>query len=285
MDDAFSSLVDTDWLADNLGDPNLAIVDASRHLPAANRDARAEFEKAHISGARFLDLYSLTDTASQVPSALPTCAQIAGRLGELGIRAGQRIILYDDSDTKTSARAWFALTCCGVENVAILNGGFAKWRDESRPVKTGEQTCAAASPLALHEGGRVVTKQTVFEVATANDALAQIIDARSADRVFGTGIDPVHGGQNGRIPGSLSVPFGQVFNPDGTYKSADALRCVFSDAGIDLQKPIITSCGSGVTASVLLFALHLIGLDDAQLYDGSWQEWSADPATPKVQGP
>ncbi|KEO88176.1 3-mercaptopyruvate sulfurtransferase [Erythrobacter sp. JL475] len=283
MSNPFSSLVSTAWLAEHLGEPDLVVLDASRHLPAAGRDPLSEYTASHIPGALFLDLASLTDQTSLVPTALPNAAQLADRLATLGIGPTTRIIIYDDSDVKTSARAWFALRAHGVDSVAILDGGIAKWRTEGLPLESGVTEAVPTAPMQLEEAKGVRSKTDML--ANIDSMAEQVLDARSADRVFGSGIDPVHGGQNGRIPGALNLPFGQVFNPDGTFKSPADLRAAFEGAGIDLSRPIVTSCGSGVTASVLLFALHLIGVDEAALYDGSWQEWEADPSTPKAQGP
>lgn len=283
MTDPSSSLVSTSWLAEHLGDPDLVVLDASRHLPAAGRNPLAEYTTGHIPGALFLDLASLTDPTSPVPAALPNAGQLAQRLVSLGIGPETRMVIYDDSDVKTSARAWFALKAHGVNSVAILNGGLAKWRAEGLPLETGIAENSPASPMQLPEAEGVRTKADML--VNIDSKAEQVLDARGADRVFGSGIDPVHGGQNGRIPGALNLPFGQVFNADGTFKSPADLRAAFKGAGVDLSRPIVTSCGSGVTASVLLFALHLIGVHDAALYDGSWQEWEADPSTPKAQGP
>lgn len=283
MSDTQESLVSTSWLAQRLGMPGLVVLDASRHLPAAGRDPHAEFEVAHIPGARFLDLASLTDTASATPAALPRPDQVAERLAELGVAEGTRIILYDDSAVKTSARAWFALTQCGIAGVAILDGGLGKWRAECHPLEAGTVEADRAEQMAISSPAMIASKADM--IANSESGQAQILDARGADRVFGSGIDPVHGGQNGRIPGSLNLPFGEVYASDGTFKSPAELRDLFEAAGVDLTRPLVTSCGSGVTASVLLFAAHLAGKNDVRLYDGSWQEWEADPDTPKEQGP
>ena len=277
------SLVSTQWLAERLGTPGIVVLDASRHLPDAGRDPRAEFEAGHIPGARFLDLASLTDPGSSVPAALPNPAQLSERLAQLGVGADDTVILYDDSAVKTSARAWFTLVSQGFENAAILDGGLTKWRSEGRALESGAVEAATSSPVALAPASRVATKADML--ANLDTAAEQVLDARSAERVFGIGEDPVHGGQNGRIPGSLNLPFGAVFEANGTFKSPEALREAFEDAGVDLARPIVTTCGSGVTASVLLFAAHLAGKDDVRLYDGSWSEWNADPDTPKAQGP
>lgn len=283
MTDAFPILISTRWLADTLGAPDLVVLDASRHLPAANRDPRAEYQAAHIPGARFLDLASLTDPTSPVPAALPNAVQLAERLAALGVSSDMRIVLYDDSAVKTAARAWFTLVAHGLPHVAILDGGFGKWRAEGRALEAGTISPAAAVPAPLAQGQGIASKADML--ANLASQAEQVLDARGADRVFGTGIDPVHGGQNGRIPGALNLPFGEVFNADGTFRTADEIAAAFAAAGVDMARPLVTTCGSGVTASVLLFAAHLAGKRDVRLYDGSWQEWEADPETPKAQGP
>ncbi|MDT8280790.1 MAG: sulfurtransferase [Erythrobacter sp.] len=276
-------LVPVQWLAARGPSAGLAIIDASYHLPAAGRDAAAEFAAGHIPGARFLDMASLVDKQSDVPQALPRPDQLAARLGQLGVRQGDTIILYDDSAIRTSARAWFMLSSCGWENVAILDGGLARWRAEGRALEIGTPEISPAPPPRLAPARAVRSKAQML--ANLDAQAEQVLDARSADRVFGSGIDPVHGGPNGRIPGARNLPFTEVLNSDGTYKSPEELRAAFAAAGVDLARPVITTCGSGVTASVLLFALHLIGKHDTALYDGSWSEWGADPDTPKAQGP
>ncbi len=278
-----TDLVSTDWLAAQLGAPGLAILDASHHLPVAARDAGAEYAAAHIPGARFFGLASLVDTESLVPAALPRPEQLSERLALLGIEPAARIILYDDSAIRTSARAWFMLKASGWANVAILDGGLGKWRSEGRALESGTPTVNPAAPAALTPAQLVRTKEEML--ANLTTQAQQVLDARSADRVFGSGTDPVHGGANGRIPGARNLPFTEVLNSDGTYKAPAELRAGFTAAGIDLAQPITATCGSGVTGSVLLFALHLIGVDKAALYDGSWSEWGADPDTPKAQGP
>lgn len=278
-----SALVSTGWLADQRDAPGLAVIDASHHLPAAARDAAAEFAAGHIPCARFLGLGSLFDTGSPVPYALPTPDQLAARLALLGVRGEDVIVLYDDSAIRSAARAWFMLTAMGREGVAILDGGLAKWRAEDRPLAIGADHGETAAPDRLTLPRRVRSKAEML--ANLDGGREQVIDARAADRVYGTGIDPVHGLPMGRIPGSLNLPFTAVLNADGTYRSPEAIRAAFESAGVDLARPIAASCGSGITASVLLFALHLAGVDTAALYDGSWSEWGADPATPKAHGP
>jgi thiosulfate/3-mercaptopyruvate sulfurtransferase len=282
MKHSTNSLVSAEWLASHLHSDDIVVLDASRHLPDAGRDPRAEYEAAHIPGARFLELASLVDDTSAVPQALPRPDQLAEQFAKLGIAPGARLIIYDDSAVKTAARAWFMATSQGFADVAILNGGLAKWRSENRPLESGNPDVTPAKPVRLAPATNVATKADML--ANLESKTEQILDARSAARVFGAGTDPVHGGENGRIPGALNLPFGAVFNGDGTFKSRDELRTGFVAAGVDLDRPVVTTCGSGVTASVLLFALHLIGKSDIRLYDGSWSEWNADPGTPKAQG-
>lgn len=278
-----ASLVSCQWLAGHLGTPGLAVLDASYHLPAAGRGAAEEYAAAHIPGAHFLALASLYDAASPVPYAFPTPDQIAERLAGLGVGPDDAIVLYDDSALRSAARAWFVLAASGRGNVAILDGGLARWRDEGLPLESGSPASLPSAPASLTAPARVRTKAEML--ANLETRAEQVLDARSADRVYGSGIDPVHGGQNGRIPGARNLPYTALFNPDGTYKSPAALGEAITAAGIDLSAPVTATCGSGVTASVLLFAMHLIGKHDTALYDGSWSEWSADPATPKAQGP
>lgn len=277
------SLVSTDWLADALGAPGLRVIDASAHLPAAGRDPRAEFAAGHIPGARFLDLPSFKDEASPVPNALPTAEQFAARMALLGIAPGDRVVIYDDSDVKTSARAWFILRMYGVQALAILDGGLARWTAEGRPLEGGE-SAPVPVPAEISRGdwSNVRSKaQMLDNIATGAE---QVIDARDGGRFRGETGDAVHGLPGGHIPGSRNLFFRDLYRDDGTFRSAGELRAAFARAGIDLSRPIATTCGSGVTASVLLFALHLLGIEDAALYDGSWSEWGADPATPKETG-
>ncbi len=283
MSDFPRPLVSTDWLAAHLGQSGLAVLDASRHLPAAKRDAAEEFRAAHIPGAKFFDLAMLVDQQSEVPQAMPRPEQLVQQLQTLGVEPGDHIVVYDDSAVKTAARAWFLLVAHGYQNVSVLDGGLGKWRAEGRALESGAHATGTADPIDLHNAVRIRFKQDLIE--NLESAAEQVVDARSADRVFGQGIDPVHGGMNGRIPGSLNLPFGEVYEADGTFTNPARLRELFTRAGVDLDRPVVTSCGSGVTACVLLLALELAGKNDVALYDGSWVDWSSDPDTPKQQGP
>jgi len=277
------SLVSTEWLARELGASDLKIIDASAHLPAAGRDPRAEFADGHVPGARYLDLPSFKDAASAVPNALPTAAQFAERMAELGIARGDRVVIYDDSDVKTSSRAWFILRMHGMNNLAILDGGLAKWKAEGRALETGE---AASHQAEVHRGADDWSKvrNKAQMLANIDSGAEQVIDARDAGRFTGEIVDTVHGLPGGHIPGARQLFFRDLYRADGTFRPEDELRAAFKGAGVELTRPIVTSCGSGVTAAVLLFALHRLGVEDAALYDGSWSEWGADPATPKQTG-
>lgn len=277
------SLVSTAWLADHLGDADLLILDATSHLPAAGRDAAAEFATGHIPGAHFLDLAHFTDAASPVPNALPTGAQVAERLANIGHEPGQQIVIYDASDVKTSARAWFSLRRAGVGPLAILDGGLAKWGAEGRPLEQGAMTVAPSAEASLATSQARVRDKAQMRANMASGA-EQVIDARDAGRFAGETVDTVHDLPGGHVPGARNLFFRELYNADGTFRSNDQLRDAFAAARIDLDRPIVTTCGSGVTASVLLFALHRLGIEDAALYDGSWSEWGADPDTPKEMG-
>ena len=277
------NLVSTAWLAERLGESGLVVMDASAHLPDAGRNPRAEFEYSHIPGARFLDLESLKDLDSPVPAALPTAEQFAARMGEIGVSNGDRLVIYDDSAVKTSARAWFICRMYGIEEVAILDGGASKWRAEGRPLENGPSPTKPGTFAPRSGLGDVRSKADVLAIV-ASDA-EQLLDARGAGRFTGAEPEPRPGMPSGHIPGSRNLPFGRMLKPDGTFRDDAGLRAAFAEAGIDLEQPVVTTCGSGVTAAVLLFAMHLLGKDDVALYDGSWSEWGADPATPKATGP
>ena len=273
------SLVSTEWLANEMGASDLRIVDCSKHLPAANRDALAEYEAGHIPGAVFMDLGDLVDTAAPVENTLPPAEKFASRMQSLGLGDGSRIVLYDDSAVKTSARAWFMLKMFGAHDVAILDGGLAKWKAEGRALNTGKETLRHRHFTVWRDDKQVRAKEDIL--ANLTTQTEQVVDARGAARWSGAEADPRPNIACGHIPGSANVPFTALYNADGTFKDKAELKAAFEAAGVDLSKPVVTSCGSGVTACVLLFALHLLGKEDTALYDGSWTEWGADPETPK----
>jgi thiosulfate/3-mercaptopyruvate sulfurtransferase len=273
------SLVSTRWLAEHLGEADLVVVDSSWFMPSSGRSGREEYLAAHVPGARFLDIDQVADRSNPAPHMLPTAAEFAAAMERIGVGSGDRIVVYDNSPTRNAARGWFMFRHFGAKKVAILDGGFQKWVAEGRPTESGEPEPRQAKFEAV-ERDEVVTKQQLL----AGYGLPWV-DARGKARFEGSEADPRAGVAPGHAPGSRNLPFGSLYREDGTFRPVEELKRLFADAGIDPAKPFVASCGSGVTANSLIFAAHLIGNDDTRLYDGSWSEWGADPATPKVLGP
>ena len=273
------SLVSTEWLEQHLGD--VSIVDSSWFMPSLGRSGREEYLAAHIPGARFLDIDEVSDRSNPAPHMLPSAQQFAAAMEKLGIGSGDRIVVYDNSATRTAARGWFMLRHFGAQQVAILDGGFQKWVAEGRPTEKGDAARRAAKFEAHEDPADIVTKQQIL----SGEVLTPLLDARGAGRFEGSEPDPRAGVEPGHIPGACNLAFGKLYNEDGTFKSADEIRRLFAEADIDPTRPFVASCGSGVTANSLIFAAHLLGHDGNRLYDGSWSEWGADPATPKALGP
>jgi thiosulfate/3-mercaptopyruvate sulfurtransferase len=273
-------LVTTGWLAENLGADNLVVLDATytSTLPgSARQDPHAEYAAGHVPGALLLDLDTLVDASDPLPSMLPPRDLFEARMAELGVTAESRIVLYDNSPHHTACRAWWVLGRFGLE-AALLDGRIAKWKAEGRALETRTPTPARSS----FEAGMPRTQVRSLAEMQATDE--QIVDARSAARFTGQEPDPRRECAPGHIPGSRNIPQGRLFEADGTWKSPDAIRATFEAAGVDLDTPLVATCGSGITACVIAFAGHLIGRD-VPVYDASWSEWGADPATPKALGP
>jgi thiosulfate/3-mercaptopyruvate sulfurtransferase len=274
------TLVSTQWLANNLGEADMAVVDCSAFMPADGRDPNAEFLEAHIPGARFLDINQVADRSNPAPHMLPSAADFGRAMTELGVGRDDRIIVYDNSPLRTAARGWFMLRHFGAERVAILDGGFQKWRSEGRPVESGEARPRPARFDAQPRVGEVVTKEAIL----AGPGMP-LLDARGKARFEGTEPDPRPNVGAGHIPGAKNLPFASLYREDGTLKPDEELRAAFEQLRVSPEEPFIASCGSGVTANSLIFAAHRLGGRHGKLYDGSWSEWGADPSTPKVKGP
>jgi thiosulfate/3-mercaptopyruvate sulfurtransferase len=273
------SLVSTEWLEAELGASDLRVIDATTFLPGSGRDARAEYEAEHIPGAVFVDIEEVSDSASPLPHMLPPEHKFASRMQSLGLGDGNRFVVYDNSPLHSAARIWWMLRLFGAHYVAILDGGLAKWKAEGRPLASGTERHRHGHFTALLDRSAVADKKAVLALEGE-----EIVDARPASRFRGEDSEPRRGVAPGHIPGSKNAPQSEFFNADGTWKLGGDLRAVFAAAGVDLSKPMVTTCGSGVTAAVILFGAHLLGKEDVRLYDGSWSEWGSDPDTPKAKG-
>lgn len=274
-------LVSTAWLAKHLGAPDLAVIDASWYLPTQNRDPWGEFLEGHIPGAVFFDIDAIADPSTGLPHMLPSPEAFASTMGAMGIGDGMRIVVYDSQGLYSAPRIWWTFRTFGADRVAVLDGGLPCWKAERRPLESGEPL----RPPTLFDVR--LTPGAVADVPAIGralaDASAQVVDARSAARFRGEAPEPRPGLRSGHIPGSLSVPFDRVV--EGTHlASPEKLRRTFAEAGVDLDRPVITSCGSGVTAAVLSFALANLGKHDVALYDGSWSEWGGREDLPVATG-
>jgi len=265
------TLVSTAWLVAHLKDPDLRVLDASWYLPDAGRDPRGEYEAAHIPGARFFDIDDLSDQRSSLPHMAPPPEKFISRMRAMGVGDGHQVVIYDSAGILSAPRVWWTFRLMGKTDVAVLDGGFPKWRAEGRAIEDMPPIPRDRHMTVQRQAGLV---KDVTQVAHASKlGEAEIIDARSAERFRGEVAEPRPGLRGGHIPGSRNVPFGLLLNPDGTMKDAQALRAAFAEAGVDLSKPAITTCGSGITAAILSLALERIGHRDHALYDGSWAEW------------
>jgi thiosulfate/3-mercaptopyruvate sulfurtransferase len=278
------ALVSTDWLAKHLRAPDLRIVDASWHMPGQNRNARAEYEARRIPGAVFFDIDEIAESSSPLPHMLPTPEKFAARVRKLGLGDGNRIVVYDTLGMMSAARVWWTFRVMGHKDVAVLDGGLPKWLAEGGPVEDG-----LPPPRERHFSARLnhtMVKDKAAMLRNLRSPRFQVLDARAGGRFLGSEAEPWPGRRSGHIPGSRNLPFPELLDPkDKTFLAADVLKAKFKAAGIDLKKPVATSCGSGITAAVLALGLHLIGHEDVAIYDGSWAEWGLPGDTPVETGP
>jgi thiosulfate/3-mercaptopyruvate sulfurtransferase len=269
------TLVSTRWLADHLADPDLRIIDASWYLPDMGRNARAEYDAAHIPGARFVDIDDLSDNRSPLPHMAPPVEKFMSRMRGMGIGDGHQVVVYDGMGIFSAPRVWWLFRLMGKTDVAVLDGGFPKWRAEGHPVEDLPPVTRDRHITVQRQAHLVKDVSQVAAAAKLGDW--QIVDARSAPRFRGEVPEPRPGLRAGHIPGSVNLPYANLLNPDGTMKSDAGLRAALAEAGVDLDKPVITTCGSGVTAAIISLALERLGHRRHALYDGSWSEWGMYP--------
>ncbi len=277
-------LVETDWLAQRLSAPDLVVLDATLHLPSVNRDAHQEYFDEHIPGALFFDIDEIADTHSPLPHMLPSPEKFSSRMRNMGIGDGMRIVTYDTKGMFSAARAWWMFRVMGVSDVAVLNGGLPKWKSENHlledapPLRRSERHFTARYNMDLVR--ECTDVETIVKTSTA-----QLIDARSPKRFAGHAPEPREGMRAGHMPGAFNIHYEVLLNLDGTVKSEQQLRAIFETAGVDLTHPVVTTCGSGVTAGIVALALAILGNKRTAVYDGSWSEWGADASLPIETGP
>ena len=274
-----TSLIETEELARELHAPDLVILDASWHMPAEGRNARAEYLAEHIPGALFFDIDEIADTKSHLPHMLPPPEKFSSRMRSMGIGDGSRIVVYDSAGLFSAARVWWTFRVMGVQDISVLNGGLPKWKREGHPLESGEPTARTARHFTARRNADLVRDLSDMK-SLIKDRTAEIVDARAAERFAGKAPESRAGLRSGHIPGAHNLPFAKLIAKDGTLKPAPEVERLFEEAGVDLSKPVVASCGSGITASVLALALAEIGHRRTSVYDGSWSEWGADQNLP-----
>ncbi|WP_342078088.1 3-mercaptopyruvate sulfurtransferase [Yoonia sp. SS1-5] len=282
MSDDPKTLVSTDWLAAHIKDPDLRILDASWYLPDMDRDPKAEYLDAHIPGARFFDIDEISDLRSEMPHMAPPVEKFMSRMRAMGVGDGHQVVVYDGMGIFSAARVWWLFRLMGQTNIAVLDGGLPKWRAEGHKVTASPPVIRDRHMTVKTRGDLVKDVTEVARAAKLGDH--SIIDARAPVRFRGDAPEPREGLRSGHVPGSRNVFYQDLLKEDGTMKAPAALRTAFLDAGVDLSKPAITTCGSGVTAAILSLALERIGKTDHSLYDGSWSEWGMYADLPIATG-
>ncbi|MEX0285565.1 MAG: 3-mercaptopyruvate sulfurtransferase [Paracoccaceae bacterium] len=282
MADDPKTLVSTDWLARHLKDPDLRVLDGSWYLPTVNRDAKAEYDAAHIPGARFFDIDEIADSRSDLPHMAPPVEKFMSRMRAMGVGDGHQVVVYDGGGLSSAARVWWMFKLMGHQDVAVLDGGFPKWQAEGHEIEDLPPVVRERHMTARYQNHLVRDVTQVSAASKLRDI--QVVDARAPDRFRGETPEPREGLRSGHIPGSRNVCFKDVLNADNTFKSPDETRAIFEAAGVDLSKPVITTCGSGVTACVLALALERLGKSDWSVYDGSWSEWGQFSTLPIASG-
>lgn len=274
-----AALVGTDWLGLRLGRPGIRIVDATWYLPAAGRRGIEDYREGHVPGAAFWDIDAVADPDSPLPHMLPDEPGFAAHMERMGISNDDHVVVYDNVGMMTSPRAWWCLRAFGHERVSVLDGGMSKWRAEGRPIEAGAPPAAPGSYAARLDPSLVRSIGDIFD--NVETGTAQILDARSAGRFAGAEPEPRPNCRSGHIPGSLNLPFGDLIDPEtGAFRRGEDLAARFAASGLEAERPVVASCGSGVTACVLALGLHLLGREDVAVYDGSWSEWGSRDDTP-----